>query len=228
MPTYLLARMLLSRRAADVRRCARRLRARDGVRDVDRARGARVSVVRALLLADRARLRVRQAPRPPRSPASSPCSRSLVRSPQFATIPAVVHHRRQRALGHLARGKALPRQLVARRHARRDRPPDRRALPLQPHLPAARDRLAVLHPVLEEPHGRSRAARRSLVHDRDGDPADDRRPRLAAAHGAAGRPRLPRIRRLRARRRSSASPSTPPSRRRTSRPSSRPSARSGT
>ena len=54
-----------------------------------------------------------------------------------------------------------------------------------------------------------------------GHPAGDRRLRLAAPAGAARRPRLPRVRRVPRRRRSSASRSTPRSRPRTSRPSSR-------
>ena len=70
---------------------------------------------------------------------------------------------------------------------------DRRAHPLQPRRPAAHPRVAVHDPVLQEPDGRPRPPGRALAHDRAGDPAGDRRPRLAAAaaSGAATRPTAP-------------------------------------
>ena len=71
----------------------------DGVRDLDRPRRPRLSVLRALLVARRARLRSRRRLRRRRSPSSSSARGYFVRQQQFTSSCSRVRDRRRRRSG---------------------------------------------------------------------------------------------------------------------------------
>ncbi len=120
----------------------------------------------------------------------------FIRQQQFGVLPV---GRRTGGRIALVHGPARPGpapQLDPRRHVRRRDPLPRRALPVQPRGASAHRAVAVHDAALQEPHGRSRAQSRPLVHDRARSPARDRRPYLASPARASRRPDLPRLRRV--------------------------------
>ena len=168
----------------------------------------RLSVVRALLLAGRARARVGAAA------AASSGSRSRRRGarssaqPQFATVPAAFVIAAAGLWVTGARGRRFRRDWTPRRHDRRGRARS-----------SARSSSSTASSCSTPRSGSSRrstgraacstsASRPGSRSRRHGDPAGDRRPRLAAAAASGRRPGLPRVRRLVRARRSSALGST--------------------
>ena len=161
-----------------------------------------------------------------RSPSSSSAGGYFIRQKQFTSL-LLAFVLAAAGLWLTGRASRDPPQLVEGGQDRRARPRVRRPAPLQPRRPAAHPPVAVHEPVLQEPPGRPGPPGRRLVHDRDERAVviggltslrlPDRRGEPSIAPTSPG-----------PRRRSALSPSTPRSRRPSSRPSSRRSGRSAT